>query len=355
MTNYLKISFRIIALVLLSLALKSTEVFSEELREIVNLEGRWKFSIGDNSEWSNAHFDDRNWENINVPNSWENEGYRDYNGYAWYRKSFVLERSINEEFVYLVLGYIDDADEVYLNGKQVGAQGLMQPKPETAYNIKRKYPVPVSLLNENGKNTIAVRVYDYYEDGGMVSGDIGLFVDRQTDMLEVDLSGYWGFETEPEMNERLKNKTPKTPNKIFVPASWESQGYNDFNGKARYNLQFKVSAKKTDEQLYLILGFIDDVETVYLNKEKIGSVFTLEDKEDTGLPYDIIFRGYKIPEGLLKTDTYNNLSVMVFDKGGIGGIYAGPIGIATKSNYEKLKNLNTRKRGFWEIFFNVYY
>lgn len=344
--------FRIIAMLIITTIAFGAS--AEDLKGLVNLEGNWKFSIGDNPEWSNPDFDDSHWENIYVPSSWENEGFHDYNGYAWYRKEFMLERSIDKEYVYLVLGYIDDADEVYLNGKLVGKQGNMLPKPTTAYNILRKYPIPVSLLNEFGKNTIAVRVYDYMDGGGIVHGDIGLFIDRQISYLEVDLSGYWGFETEPEMKERLKNNTPKKENKIFVPASWESQGYNDYDGKARYNLQFKVPKRLEGEDLYLILGMIDDVETVYLNKEKIGSVFSIEDEEDTGLPYDIIFRGYKIPDGLLKFDDLNHLSVMVFDKGGIGGIYSGPIGITTKSNYWSLKNMNTRKRGFWETFFNIY-
>ncbi len=33
-------------------------------------------------------FDDSKWDKITVPSSWENQGFRGYNGYAWYRVSF---------------------------------------------------------------------------------------------------------------------------------------------------------------------------------------------------------------------------------------------------------------------------
>ena len=37
-----------------------------------------------------------------------------------------------------------------------------------------------------------------------------------------------------------------------------------------------------------------------------------------------------------------------------GGIYAGPIGIATKENYKILKQTNAKKKSAWEFFLDSF-
>lgn len=346
--------FRIITLVLFSIALNSSLAYSEDLEVIVDLKGSWKFSIGDNPEWSKPEYNDKEWDNVVVPMSWEANGFEGYNGFAWYRKEFTLSEKINEEYVYLYLGYIDDADEVYLNGKLVGSKGKFPPIAETAFRTLRKYSIPAYLINANSNNTIAIRVFDYYEQGGIISGPVGLYIDKEEQLLDINLSGYWNFETEAEIKKRIANKGVKSSNKIFVPSYWENSGYDDYDGKARYLTQFKIPHELFDKQLYLVLGYIDDVETVYVNNEKIGSVFNLKEQEYAKLPYVEIFRGYKIPREVLNKNGINILSVMVYDKGGLGGIYAGPVGIATEENFELLKKLKTRKKNTFEIFLDSF-
>jgi sialate O-acetylesterase len=62
---------RIIAFVLFVILCNSEGVFANNLKEIVNLEGRWKFSIGDNPEWKNPNYNDDDWDKIYVPQSWK--------------------------------------------------------------------------------------------------------------------------------------------------------------------------------------------------------------------------------------------------------------------------------------------
>ena len=81
---------RIITLVLLVILFNSEHVFANNLKEIVNLKGYWKFSVGDNPEWKNPDFNDTDWERHYVPRSWESNGYKGYNGFAWYRTEFDL-------------------------------------------------------------------------------------------------------------------------------------------------------------------------------------------------------------------------------------------------------------------------
>lgn len=61
---------------------------SENLVQVLNLEGTWKFTIGDDPAWASPDYDDKNWDYVYVPRNWESNGFIDYNGYAWYRKVF---------------------------------------------------------------------------------------------------------------------------------------------------------------------------------------------------------------------------------------------------------------------------
>ncbi len=94
--------------------------------------------------------------------------------------------------IYLILGHIDDVDEVYLNGKLVGSTGSFPPNYQTAYNANRKYPVPLNNFFTDKENVLAVKVYDSRLNGGIVSGDISIMM-LETLNLEVNLEGFWKF------------------------------------------------------------------------------------------------------------------------------------------------------------------
>ena len=101
-----------------------------------------------------------NWEKIYAPSPWEDEGFNGYDGFAWYRKKFDGKELSKDESYYLNLGFIDDCDEVYLNGVLIGFSGSMPPKFKTAFNNERKYPLSNESINFYGMNTLAIRVFD---------------------------------------------------------------------------------------------------------------------------------------------------------------------------------------------------
>lgn len=345
---------RIIAFVLFVILCNSESVFAQNLKEIIDLKGTWKFSIGDHPDWKNPSHDDRDWDKVYVPKSWEGNGYNGYNGFAWYRTEFELPQNISEETIYLSLGYIDDTEEVYINGHYIGGFGNMPPNVSTAVNTHRRYEVPIEYLNFNTTNHIAVRVYDYYNEGGIVSGPIGLYTVAKNPLLEVNLTGFWFFETEDELNGPEQKQRTQKEGKIFVPGYWENNGYENYDGIATYKTRFRLPKNIVDDELFLILGFIDDIDHVYLNGKKIGSVNTLKETEKSNLPYHKIFRGYAIPNELLINDGYNSISIKIYDKGGAGGIYEGPIGIATKENYEILKQTTVKEKSLFEQFLDSF-
>ena len=147
----------------------------------MNLEGLWKFATGDNMDWSKQTVDDKDWDNILVPAAWEQQGYRDYDGKAWYRRSFYVPTDYDvSETQVLVLGKIDDLDQTYLNGTLVGKTGDMEPKNNRLtdngweYNQLRCYYLLNTKLQAGKMNNIAVRVYDTHARGGIYEGPIGI-------------------------------------------------------------------------------------------------------------------------------------------------------------------------------------
>jgi sialate O-acetylesterase len=316
-------------IIIISLTFINAARGEERWKKILDLEGRWKFAIGDNKKWSAPSFNDHDWEDIDVPSNWEDEGFNGYNGYAWYRITFDGSELQNKSSSFhLFLGYIDDVDEVYLNGQKIGATGSFPPRYHTGYNSLRNYYVPTEYLNLQSKNVIAVRVYDAEVEGGIVSGDIGIFINEADQGLALNLRGMWDFTllgkkyNYPDHGAFEKKTPPTTANwtKLSVPGLWEHQGYHEYDGSAWYRKQFSLPKQLQGQDLVLILGKIDDYDQTYLNGKLIGST-NAHDK----------LRIYNISAEDFNAAGLNLLMVFVDDPQGDGGIYEGPIGLIKQS------------------------
>lgn len=144
-------------------------------RLVISLETGWKFKPGDSLLWAEPGFDDSSWDTIAVGRPWERSGYN-YNGIAWYRKVVLIPDSLKTSlfadypFVSLELGTIDDANEVYFNGKLIGTTGDMSRRNDLDYSLERKYLIASDQVLWGRENTIAVRVADHSGNGGMTNG-----------------------------------------------------------------------------------------------------------------------------------------------------------------------------------------
>ncbi len=344
-TNYTFWKFTLISLILNVLIVTGLVASNYNLIRIKNLSGSWKFSIGEREEWVSAAYNDTDWETIMVPSPWENQGFYGYNGFGFYRKTFTLSNEYKDKSLYFVLGYIDDVDETYLNGKKIGSTGTFPPNYNTAYNAKRIYRVPKELINFNGPNILAVKVYDSYQAGGIVSGNIGIYINPFEIPLDASLEGEWKFQTGDDLERKSINYNDSNWDKILVPAKWEDQGYRNYDGYAWYRKNFYYRGSFKEETLVLLLGKIDDVDEVYLNGVKIGMTGDFVNREGqripTGQQYQAL-RGYFFPANLLKKDQKNTIAIRVYDSGGDGGIYEGPVGFVSQTRY--IKYWRDRKR-----------
>lgn len=309
--------------------------YQGELKNIINLNGEWKFSIGEQSEWLQFDYNDSDWETIYAPEPWEEQGFHGYNGFATYRKDFSLSSRHKGLMLYLGLGYIDDVDEVYVNGAKIGSSGTFPPYYQTAYNAKRQYYIPDEILNYNGKNVISVVVYDAQQHGGIVGGDIGIYTSNYGMKVDLPLQGKWKFHLRDNMDWAAKNFDDSDWDELFVPGKWEDQQYRDYDGYAWYRTSFSYSVDM-GEYLVLLLGKIDDLDQVYVNGQLIGGTGNLIEGDGGHVRASqefTQFRGYYVPKGLIKQNVTNVIAVRVYDARGVGGIYEGPVGLIAQENY----------------------
>jgi Stage II sporulation protein E (SpoIIE) len=117
----------------------------------------WRFHTGDDFQWASPGFDDSQWPLIRLDQTWAQQGYKGYYGYAWYRFKVKLPATRSP----LALGFteINSADEIYADGQLIGSIGKMRPAPVwLAYvGVPQPFPLPVAL---NGKTIqLAIRVW----------------------------------------------------------------------------------------------------------------------------------------------------------------------------------------------------
>ncbi|EDY84229.1 Glycosyl hydrolases family 2, sugar binding domain protein [Verrucomicrobiia bacterium DG1235] len=312
----------------------SSSFITKETRSLaVDLEGDWRFSIGDDVRWAEPRFDDSSWSTVDVPADWEGEGYRGYDGYAWYRRTFRIESEDTERSLYAFVGRVDEVDEVFVNGRRIGGEGRFLPDCETAWNRDRVYRVPDGLVRAGDDNLIAVRVYDAEQGGGIVRGEVGLYA---TDLPQplIDLAGDWKFRTGDDSSWKESGFDDSGFSRIHVPIAWDAVGYADFDGYAWYRKGFGRLAVSEGESLVLLLGKIDDTDEVFLNGVSIGRTGNLDASDRaSGLDFYQMSRAYEFSASLLSDS--NVLAVRVHDDRGFGGIYTGPVGIMTAAAWSE--------------------
>jgi len=169
----------------------------EDRSTVISMEPPWSFQTGDIITLSEGNSGDSSWVLISPNSPWERQGFKGYDGFAWYRKDVVIPSTIKEggyfhDTLQISLGRIDDCDQVFLNGKLIGENGTTiyeMKEPDTVFagifgfwNTPRRYKLSVDdpRINWDQENTIAIRVYDSGGLGGLFSGPF------EISMLDID-------------------------------------------------------------------------------------------------------------------------------------------------------------------------
>ena len=98
-------------------------------RQIWSFNPEWRFHLGDVKDAEKADFNDTEWEVVSTPHSVklmpaEASGCRNYQGIAWYRKSFVLPKNTGNQNVELHFEAIMGKQRIYIDGRLVERQDL---------------------------------------------------------------------------------------------------------------------------------------------------------------------------------------------------------------------------------------
>jgi len=145
----------------------------------------------------------------------------------------------------------------------------------------------------------------------------------------LDLSSGWVFRTDPG-NVGLTEgwQSVHLDDSRWQPlgtdSNYESQGI-DYDGFSWYRLRFDVTEDVVGGSCILSLGPVDDADETFLNGELIGATGVMGDMDTTEWTSP---RTYVIPVGKLRPGS-NVLAVRVWDQRGGGGIYQGPVFLAS--------------------------
>jgi hypothetical protein len=134
---------------------------------VQNLNTGWRFhtdpqNSGLNTNWT-GETDDKNWPLLDAEKWWQDQGYPEYHGVAWYRKKFHVPTREKSQRVVLYFGAIDGSATVWINDQKVGehllgVDGEGWDKP-FFFDI-------TDALKDGAPNQIAIRVQkDLYKAG----------------------------------------------------------------------------------------------------------------------------------------------------------------------------------------------
>jgi len=165
---------------LLGLALLSTSLMLNASPTRLALD-HWKVTLRDlpGGVVDSVSLPEEEWIPIESGRSIESQGYQ-HNGYLCYRHEITLPASHRLQAetcggYVLELGYLENADEAYVNGVLVGSTGHIQPgRFQAWFDDDRFYSVPCELLKWDQPNIIIVRCLDETWQGGFIRGETNL-------------------------------------------------------------------------------------------------------------------------------------------------------------------------------------
>jgi signal transduction histidine kinase len=147
-------------LVLLSCAQRAAALDVEDLREPVPLQGPWRFQPGDDAGWAAPNADDATWPEVRLSRPWAAQGFPRLSGFAWFRIAIqVPQADAGTRRLAIRMGRIISAYELYAGGRSLGGVGSLPPAPRADYDRQRIYAIPPEAIGNDGRLTLAVRVW----------------------------------------------------------------------------------------------------------------------------------------------------------------------------------------------------
>jgi len=153
-------------------------------------------NFGIKKSWHEIDFDDQNWNQMVLPDSWALAGYN-CPGIFWFRREIELPASWANQPLELHLGAIDHQDITYWNGSEIGHTG--EGLDISLINELRYYSIPPELVN-SGKNQLAIRVSSFFPvftHGGLIGPEDEMYLSCENDPeRKISLTEIWKYQPE---------------------------------------------------------------------------------------------------------------------------------------------------------------
>ena len=171
---------------------------------VIQLDGPWRFQIGDDPRWADPVFDDSAWPTVTLDKSLVEQGFESYAGFAWYRlriqpRQLQVGAAGNAPLHLLIASHSVGQLAVYVNGVEVGHSRGMTDSP-------RMYLSPPFdvVLPQSGSAPIEVAVRSWAAPGLPISHGLLERVeagapDDIADRLALAISRHWDQHVIAEM------------------------------------------------------------------------------------------------------------------------------------------------------------
>jgi hypothetical protein len=141
---------------------------------VVELKGLWRFHTGDDPNgklgWASPEFDDAKWKLIRSDLPWDEQGYKGYTGFAWYR----VQVKLPQKRIPLAIGipHISTSYQVFADGRLIGQFGGIPPHPKIETEPPQIFFLPDEAAAPLKPIMLAIRVWylplwDAHDGGGL--------------------------------------------------------------------------------------------------------------------------------------------------------------------------------------------
>jgi hypothetical protein len=248
-----------------------------------------KFKIGNDMSWATQSYNDTTWGKMPLGTGMKISDTLK-NVFAWVRIKITIPVSMKPlaekgNGIKLNLGRIDDVDQTFFNGKQIGQTGSFPPDYESKYDADRSYIIPLDLVKWGKQNLIAVRIFSPDNTGiGMYQGPYNYGPIQWSDFMTME-----------------QTIAETTKNGFVTKVKFTNTGFYSFDGTIKY--------------------IVADIN----NKELFSETKLLQIPAQKGFVYEVAFAEYKpvkdiiFKVGFTVTDkegtaTYTNQQLYLADK-----------------------------------------
>lgn len=165
---------------------------------VIQLDGPWRFQMGDDPRWADPAFDDSAWPTMTLGKALSEQGFESYAGYGWYRLRLNPQQlqfgsqGVNSPLDLLITSHSVGQLAVYLNGVEAGHTVGMTSQPAMYLSP----PIAVSLPAAAAGDTIVIAIRSWAAPGipithGLLEGvEAGAHADV-ADRLALSIARRW--------------------------------------------------------------------------------------------------------------------------------------------------------------------